>query len=75
MLLEQLVRLVARAVGLLDRLPDPLPPLVDRLLDRRRTRYRFRHEQVIRKQTIVQIISPGVTWISGFEASEHQTRT
>ena len=29
----------------------------------------FNTKNVIRKQTIVQIISPGVTWMSGFEAS------
>ena len=31
--------------------------------------YRLSTNSVIRKQTIVQIISPGVTWMSGFEAS------
>src|SRR5207245_8444083 len=33
-LLDELARLLPRAVGLLERLPDPLPPLVDQLLDR-----------------------------------------
>ena len=33
-LLEQLARLFAGPVGLVERLPDPLAPLVDRLLDR-----------------------------------------
>ena len=30
---------------------------------------RFRAKKVIRKQMIVQIISPGVTWMSGLAAS------
>jgi hypothetical protein len=39
-------------------------------------RYRLSTNSVIRKQTIVQIISPGVTWISGLVASGiNQTRT
>ena len=29
----------------------------------------FSTKNVMRKQMIVQIISPGVTWISGFDAS------
>ena len=29
----------------------------------------FRTKKVIRKQMIVQIISPGVTWMSGLDAS------
>src|SRR5262249_38743008 len=40
--------------------------------------YRLSTKSVIRKQMIVQIISPGVTWISGFVASgirAPQTRT
>jgi hypothetical protein len=41
-----------------------------------RTRSASSTKSVIRKQTIVQIISPGVTWISGFvRAASHQTRT
>src|SRR5579862_3229107 len=34
MLLEQVPRLFARVVGLVERLPDALPAVVDRLLDR-----------------------------------------
>ena len=74
MLLQQLARLVARVVGLLDRARDLLAPLVDHLLDRAE-RHRLSTKNVIRKATIVQIISPGVTWMRAFDASIDQTRT
>ena len=35
---------------------------------------RLSTKSVIRKQTIVQIISPGVTWISGFDGERHASR-
>ena len=37
--------------------------------------YRFRTNSAMKKQTIVQIISPGITEMSGFEASTYLTRT
>src|SRR5581483_5197322 len=62
-LLEQVVRLGAGVVGLLDRLLDPLTALVDHALDRAE-RVALQHEERDRKLMIVQIISPGVTLIS-----------
>ena len=61
-LLEQLARLVAGVVGLLDRLANPVAAVVDRLLDGS-GELPEDEERVIPNAISVQIISPGTTSI------------
>ena len=64
-LLEQLVRLLAGAVGLLDRLPDPLAPLV-MIADWTRLKANFlRTKNTIAKRIRSRSSDPGVILISG----------
>ena len=67
-LLEQLPCLVARVVGLLDRLADAVAAVVDGLLDRAE-RELPEDEERDREAISVQIMSPGTTLIRAFEDS------
>ena len=77
MLLEQPLRLVARLVGRLDRPPDRLLALVECSCWIGPKANFFSTKKTIRKKMIVQIISPGMTLVSGLEAatSIYLTRT
>src|SRR5205823_5867766 len=73
-LLQQLTRLSAGLVGLLERLPDPRPPLVDQLLDRAEG-IALQHEQRDQEAENRPDHQPRRDLDQRIRGEEHQTRT